>query len=110
MSTSLIQKAIDAFFFHSHNQPYSFFCESWFRQRVADRSIPDHVLYAVVALASRFMEDQYSKSNFGALCAQLSWDLQLKHLHSDTEADLSFVQATTLLAIFDFTGRHYSMD
>ncbi|KAG4415954.1 hypothetical protein IFR04_010904 [Cadophora malorum] len=103
LSPCLIQKAIDAFFFHSHNQPYSFFCESRFRQRAVDGTIPDHVIYAVVASAARFMEDQYSKSNFGALCAQKSWDLLLKHLHSDTDADLGFVQATTLLALFDFT-------
>lgn len=104
LSSSLIQKAINAFFLHSHNQPYSFFCESRFRQRALDRILPDHVIYAVVASAARFMEDQYSKSNFGALCAQKSWDLLLKHLHSDTDADLGFVQATTLLALFDFTG------
>ncbi|PVH81838.1 hypothetical protein DL98DRAFT_623127 [Cadophora sp. DSE1049] len=103
LSPRLIQKAIDAFFLHSHNQPYSFFCESRLRQRALERNLPDHVLYAVVASAARFMEDQYSKSNLGALCAQMSWDLLLKHLHSDTEADLSFVQATTLLALFDFT-------
>ena len=108
LSTCLIQLAIDAFFLHSHNQPYSFFCESRFRQQVIDRSISDHVLYAVVASAARFMEDRYSKSDFGALCAQLSWNLLSKHLHSDTDADLSFVQATTLLALFDFTGRHHS--
>ncbi|KAH6713466.1 fungal-specific transcription factor domain-containing protein [Leptodontidium sp. MPI-SDFR-AT-0119] len=104
LSIGLIQNAIDAYFVHSHNQPYSFFCESRFRQRAIDGKVPDHVLYAVVAAAAKFMDDQFSKTNFGALCAQLSWNLLLKHLHSDTEADLYFVQATTLLALFDFTN------
>lgn len=104
LSSGLIQNAIDTFFLYSHNQPYSFFCESRFRQRTLEGKISDHVLYAVVASAAHFMQDQYSKSTLGSLCAQKSWDLLLKHLHSDTEADLSFVQATTLLAIFDFTS------
>lgn len=66
--------------------------------------MPDYLLYAVVASAARFMDDEFRNSNFGSACAQRSWELLSKHMDSDAQADLSSVQATTLLALFDFTG------
>ncbi len=102
-SSSQIQAAVDEFFLHSHNQPYSFFHEFNFRSRLAAGLLPDYLLLAVVASADRFSEDG-TRGQIGHSCAQRSWDLVSKQLDSDTQPDLTTVQATTLLAIFDFVG------
>jgi hypothetical protein len=40
----------------------------------------------------------------GHAFARKSWKLVSKHMENDEESDVSVVQATTLLATFDFTG------
>ena len=102
-SPSQIQAAVDEFFLHSHNQPYSFFHEFNFRSRLAEGLLPDHLLLAIVASADRFSENG-TRGQVGHSCAQRAWDLVSKQLDSDTQPDLNCVQTTTLLAIFDFVG------
>jgi hypothetical protein len=99
-----IQSAVDDFFLHSHNQPYSFFNELNFRIRLAEGLLPDYLIFAVLATAARFSTTNVNKAATGHAGAQSSWKLISKHMETDEESDISIVQAATLLAIFDFTG------
>ncbi|KAH8806070.1 fungal-specific transcription factor domain-containing protein [Xylogone sp. PMI_703] len=103
---SYINAALDDFFRHSHNQPYSFFHEQTFRSRVDQNLIPNHLLLAVLASAARFSESESESSRIwaGRRFADRCWKLVLRLLDSDAELDISVVQAAALLAIYDFVG------
>lgn len=100
-----IRIAVDDFFEHSHNQPYSFFHEETFRSRLEQNLVPEHLLLAVLAAAARFAKGEANRISAGRVWADRSWDLVLKRLDSDEEIDVSVVQAAALSAIYDFVGR-----
>ncbi|RQM05807.1 hypothetical protein DH86_00002117, partial [Scytalidium sp. 3C] len=100
-----IRIAVDDFFEHSHNQPYSFFHEETFRSRLEQNLVPEHLLLAVLAAAARFAKGEANRISAGRVWADRSWDLVLKRLDSDEEIDVSVVQAAALSAIYDFAAR-----
>lgn len=100
--------ACDTFFLNCHNQPYTFFHEATFRQKLKDQRLPNHLLYAFLAAALRYSADPFFMGNqIGTLerYAKSSWDLIVSHGFVIEESDdISIVQSISLLAIIDSAG------
>ncbi|KAF2207630.1 hypothetical protein CERZMDRAFT_23816, partial [Cercospora zeae-maydis SCOH1-5] len=110
-SPHVISKLTDVYFSNCHNQPYCFFHEANMRRRLQDGEVPEPLLLAFAASAARYSRDDYFQPD--ALVAVESYArdawamLKCQVLDSDSCGDLAAVQATTLLAIIDFTaGQH----
>jgi hypothetical protein len=104
----VLASLVDTYFSRIHNQPYSFFHEQSFRQKLADNVLPDYLKLAVIAIALRFSEDPYYNGAYHEACtsyARESWK-QIVSLWFALEAepDIHICQAVTLLSIIDFTG------
>ncbi|KAM9875468.1 zn 2cys6 transcription factor [Verticillium dahliae] len=98
------------YFQYAHNQPYSFFHESKFWEKLDGGSWPDHLLLAVLAHAVRFSEDQFFRGRtkqMAQLFANMAWKAIVNlYFHERGDADLATVQTITLLSIYDFTAGH----
>lgn len=110
----VIMVLVDTFFHFCHNQPYSFFHEGTFRQHLAERNLPTHLLLAVMASAVRFCtHPQFfdcSKETSVAY-ADRAWRLILSDgLTGGRVAEVSNVQSIALLGLFDFTCRSRRTD
>lgn len=108
LSIPVLLSILDAYFQHCHNQPYSFFHEGNFRQRLSDGTLPQHLLLAVLASAVRFSaEPVFEGKTFEAAVAYAnrSWKSVVSTCFAASRVtDLQTVQTITLLSIFDFTG------
>jgi hypothetical protein len=103
----VLLETVNVFFTYCHNQPYSFFHEVNFRQRLSNGEIPDHLLFAVLANAVRFSENPFfeDKHDAAVLYANKSWKSIVSSCFATNRvADIRTVQTITLLSIFDFTG------
>ncbi|EXJ71226.1 uncharacterized protein A1O5_05032 [Cladophialophora psammophila CBS 110553] len=104
----VLESTIDAYFEHCHNQPYSFFHEANFRQKYSDGTIPDHLLFAILANAVRFSTESFFGDkifDFAVAFANQSWkSIVSTCFAANQSADLHTVQTVTLLSIFDFTA------
>ena len=105
----VLLSTIDIYFECCHNQPYSFFHEQNFRDRLFNGSIPDHLLFAVLATATRFSQNQFFKGKTheaAVTYANKSWKSIVASCFARNDAaNIMTVQTITLLAIFDFTGQ-----
>lgn len=109
-----LDRLTDNYFRFSHNQPYSFFHEETFRLKVSNGTIPDYLLEAVIVSSLRFSNDPYfdddlfftNKRKFTADAFFLkSWKtLSSRFVDGEDDYIISVVQATTLLAIYEFIG------
>lgn len=99
---------VDVYFTHCHNQPYCFFQETNFRQRLVEGSLPDYLLMAFVATSARYSSHAYfenRQSEALAILAKKAWHVVLNQVFSSEQGlDLHAVQATHMLAVIDFTG------
>jgi hypothetical protein len=99
---------IDAYFMCAQNQPYSFFHEGNFRQRLAQNALADHLVLAVVASAVRFCHHPQLPADTHEVAvnyANKSWKSVISNCFgTSTAANVSIVQTIALLALFDFTG------
>ncbi|CAI7586310.1 unnamed protein product [Penicillium manginii] len=104
----VLLSSIDLYFTYCHQQPYSFFHEENFRQRLMNGLIPDHLLFAVLATAVRFSTNSFFQGRTREATttyANRSWKAIVHRCFTRNDtADLMTVQTITLLAIFDFTG------
>ncbi|KAH6887478.1 fungal-specific transcription factor domain-containing protein [Thelonectria olida] len=105
---SVMQSLIDAYFLHSHNQPYSYFHEASFRDRLAYGLLPKCLVFAVLASALRFSNNEYFRGAIHEAIetyAREAW-LSVLNDHMTTEncPNLHVAQATNILAIVDFTA------
>ncbi|KAF2102486.1 hypothetical protein NA57DRAFT_32280 [Rhizodiscina lignyota] len=103
---------VDLYFARVHNQPYSFFHEQSFRQRLALNSLPDFLLFAVLASAMRFSSDPYygdASAEAIKSYASESWKLIVSvWFGPESDPDIYICQAVTMLSIIDFTaGRRH---
>lgn len=107
-SDEIVAVLVDTFFECCHNQPYSFFHESTFRRHLAEKSLPTHLLLAVLASAVRFCtHPQISACSTEASVAYAdrAWRLILSDgLTGGRVAEVPTVQSIALLGLFDFTG------
>lgn len=99
---------IDSYFTYCQNQPYSFFHEETFRQRLSEQAIPRHLVLAVMATAVRFCLHPYFSGHaleMSVEYANRSWKLIVSDCFTVGKvAEVSTVQTVALLGLFDFTG------
>ncbi|KAK8093150.1 uncharacterized protein PG998_014551 [Apiospora kogelbergensis] len=99
---------IDSYFAYCQNQPYSFFHEQNFRQRLSKQAIPKHLVLAVIATAVRFCSHPYFASRelkMSIEYANKSWKLIVSDCFTvGKAAEVSVVQTIALLGLFDFTA------
>lgn len=104
----VLEALADVYFTNCQNQPYCFFLERPFRQRLADGSLPNYLLMAFVATAARYSTHRYFENRQTEAIETYSknaWLIVLQQVFSSEQGlDLCAVQATNLLAVIDFTG------
>lgn len=100
---------IDAYFHYCHNQPYSFFHEDNFRERLSKHMIPKHLVLAVMSHAVRFCSHSYfwgHAHETSVEYANRAWKLIVSDCFTvGRVAEVSTVQTVALLGLFDFTGK-----
>lgn len=100
---------IDAYFQFCHNQPYSFFHEENFRERLRAQVTPKHLVLTVMAVAVRFCPHPYFSGRVHAASvdyANMAWKLIVSDCFTVGKvAEVSTVQTVALLGLFDFTGK-----
>ncbi|RFU28893.1 hypothetical protein B7463_g7455, partial [Scytalidium lignicola] len=105
----VLESLIDTYFSCVHNQPYSFFHEQSFRQRLANGVLPDYLKFAVLATALQFSENPYyngARHEASTSYARKSWkQIVSVWFAPETDPDINICQAITLLSIIDFTGK-----
>lgn len=105
---SVLLDTVNVFFVYCHNQPYSFFHEGNFRQRLANDELPDHLLFAVLSSAIRFSTHPFFEGSLyeaSITYANKSWkSIVASCFAANQVADIRTVQTITLLSIFDFTA------
>ena len=108
----VLHDLIDVYFARVQNQPYSFFHERSFREKLALNSLPEFLIFAVLASALRFSSNPYygeSQSEAIKLYASESWKLIVSvWFGPESDPDIHICQAMTLLSIIDFTGNYDS--
>ncbi|KAJ5661376.1 fungal-specific transcription factor domain-containing protein [Penicillium longicatenatum] len=108
MPEDVFMAVIDAYFHYCHNQPYSFFHEENFRQRLRAQIIPKHLVLTVVATAVRFCPHPYFARRVHEASvdyANRAWKLIVADCFTVGKvAEVSTVQTVALLGLFDFTA------
>lgn len=108
ISDEIFLTVIDTYFTYCQNQPYSFFHEGNFRRRLAEGSVPRHLILAVLASAIRFSSHPYfvgRTQDTSVEYANWSWKSVVSNCFTaGAAADIQIVQTIALLALFDFTG------
>lgn len=104
-----MQSLVDSFFLHVHNQPYSYFHEQTFRDRLAYGLLPKCVVFAVLASALRFSDVENFRGSIHEATeayAREAWlSILSDHMTAENSLNLYVAQATNMLAIIDFTGQ-----
>lgn len=96
---------------HCQNQPYCYFVESSFRQRLEEGTFPNYLLFSFLAVAIRFSHHPFFENSHDEATecyARLAWaDIYKQSFSEDHNVNLSTVQAANILAVVDFVrGRH----
>lgn len=111
LSHDVFMAVIDSYFTYCHNQPYSFFHEQTFRDRLSNQAIPSHLVLAVMATAVRFCSHPYFTDrslDMSVEYANRSWKLIVSDCFTvERAAESSAVQTVALLGLFDFTGTNF---
>jgi len=110
----VVESLINTYFTYSHNQPYSYFHEGTFRQRLADGNLPKCLLLAILASALRFSDHEYFEGatrEATETYAREAWLSVLSdHMTADNSPQLYVAQTTNILAIVDFTGMYRALE
>ena len=105
--------AADVYFRYCHNQPYSLFHEESLRRKMAANEVPHHLLFAFLASAVRYSEDEYYEDKVAAIStyAMQSWKAMVLPWNGiKNDAGIATVQTILLLAIIDYTGKSFRPD
>ncbi|CAG9982346.1 unnamed protein product [Clonostachys byssicola] len=106
--TPVMEAMIDTYFFHVHNQPYSYFQEDSFRQRLECDTIPKCLILAILASSLKFSSHEYFHGYVREATdayAREAWLLVLDdYMSSETPSNLYAAQTMNMLAIIDFTS------
>ncbi|KIV78541.1 hypothetical protein PV11_06186 [Exophiala sideris] len=102
---TVLEDACNTFFQYCHNQPYTFFHEGNFRQRLMNGTWPSYLLFAFLASAMRYSTDPWFDGKHAAAqkeYASNSWKVIVTSGCAVEEGvDTAVVQAISLLAIID---------
>lgn len=105
---AVLLSLIDIYFNCCHNQPYTYFHERTFRNRFEEGVLPDYLMYALAATACRFSEHEFYKDRQAEAIeayASASWAHIFEHSFTSGDSlEIHMVQATSMLAVVDFTG------
>ncbi|KAH9882750.1 hypothetical protein J1614_000116 [Plenodomus biglobosus] len=103
-----LQALADVYFQHCHQQPYTYFHEATFRQKLDDASLPTYLTYAFAATAVRFSSDpnvvgrQVEATN---CYSRMAWSEIMEQSFSDNHnLSISTVQAANMLGIVDYVA------
>lgn len=104
----MVQSLVDTYFQHAYNQPYSYFQEESFREKLAYGLLPKCLIFAVLASALRFSDNPYfkwAKQQATEAYAREAWLSVLNdHMTAENCPNVHVAQTTNILAIIDFTG------
>ncbi|PKY09427.1 hypothetical protein P168DRAFT_278909 [Aspergillus campestris IBT 28561] len=104
----VMRSVIDTYFIHVHNQPYSYFQESSFREKMKNHELPRCLVLAVLASAVRFSSHNFYAGKIHEAVdtyARESWLLVLTdHLTVENNLDIAVVQTVNMLAVIDYTA------
>ncbi|CAM1501356.1 Fc.00g105180.m01.CDS01 [Cosmosporella sp. VM-42] len=108
----VVQSLVDAYFLHAHNQPYAYFQEENFRQNLAYGILPKCLLFAVLACALRFADEEFfqgTRHEAMEAYAREAWlSVLTDHLTVENCPNLHVVQTANILAVIDFTAGRIS--
>lgn len=109
----VLRSVIDTYFEYVHNQPYSYFQEASFRQKLQSNTLPRCLILAVLSSAVRFSKNDYFSGNTqdaSEKYARQSWLLVLTdHLTVEDNLNVHVVQTVNMLAVVDYTGESYPL-
>lgn len=98
---------IDTYFLHVHNQPYTYFHEQSFRERLNYGLIPKCLLFGILASALKFSDSDYfsgCRREATEAYAREAWLALLNdHLTVENNPTLQVAQASNILGVVDFT-------
>ncbi|KAJ5349564.1 hypothetical protein N7541_007291 [Penicillium brevicompactum] len=104
----VLSSVIDTYFLRVHNQPYSYFQETSFRQRLESDSLPRCLVLAVLSSAVRFSTHAFyagQTRQASEKYARESWLSVLgDHLTMEDNLNVHVVQTVNLLAVVDYTA------
>jgi hypothetical protein len=104
----VLRAVVDAYFEHVQNQPYSYFHEASFRQKLENNLLPRCLVFAVLASGVRFStHPHYTGRTHEATeaYARESWlSVITEHLTVEDNMGLPVVQTILLLTVVDYTG------
>ncbi|KAI8943402.1 hypothetical protein NX059_001414 [Plenodomus lindquistii] len=105
---STMQNLADVYFRHCHHQPYTYFHEGTFRQRLENESLPNYLIYALAATAVRFSNDPsfVGRQSEAMNCySRMAWSEIMDQSFSDNHnLSISTVQAANMLGIVDYVA------
>lgn len=105
----VLRSITKTYFQHCHNQPYAYFTEKDFSQRLEDEQLPSYLLMVIIATAARFSQDPYFEGRQQEVAERFchkAWNEICERLFSgDDVLQITIVQATNMLAVVDFTSK-----
>lgn len=105
---NVLASLIDVYFLHVHNQPYGYFRESAFRQRLESGVLPKCLIFAILASAVRFSNDEYfggRTHEYSEAYAKESWlRVLVEHMTEEGGLNVYVVQTVTMLSVLDNAG------
>jgi hypothetical protein len=104
----VVQSLVDTYFVHVHNQPYTYFSEKSFRQKLKNGLLPKCLILAVLASAIRFSDHPYYQGRALEMIELYAKDAWLSVLHDHLAVEevpnIHVVQTVNLLGVVNFTG------
>ncbi|CAG8284606.1 unnamed protein product [Penicillium nalgiovense] len=108
----VLRSIVDTYFEHVHNQPYSHFQETSFRQKLQSNALPRCLILAVLSSAVRFSKNDYfigKTQDASEKFARESWlSVLTEHLTVEDNINVHVVQTVNLLAVVDYTAGRVS--
>ncbi|KAL4738926.1 hypothetical protein BDV11DRAFT_215602 [Aspergillus similis] len=107
-SQSVLDSVIDTYFIHVHNQPYSNFQETVFRQKLQNGTLPRCLILAVLASAVRFSTHDFYAGRpveTSEAYGREAWlSVLTDHLTVEDNMGVHIVQTVNMLAVIDYTA------
>ncbi|PYH40463.1 Zn(II)2Cys6 transcription factor [Aspergillus saccharolyticus JOP 1030-1] len=107
-SPSVLDSIIDTYFLHVHNQPYSNFQETGFRQELQNGTLPRCLIQAVLASAVRFTTHEFYAGRVletSEVYAREAWlSVLTDHLTVEDNVGVHVVRTVNMLAVIDYTA------
>ena len=110
MPRHIMDSVIALYFERVHGRPYAFFHRNCFLKDFGHGMIPNYLSLSVFATAIRFSEDPFFSGKNHQVSDTFSYkawqQIIEQYLVREDAADLTVIQAVTLLAIVEHTGNY----